>query len=143
MPLSPPSSVKLPILVPTFTLTCQLNPKCRPCFRPTESRIMQYLTLFSTVFQNFSKSLRRRFPSIKISLNMPWHVSKIRPRGSKDAPRGSREALKTLQEAPKTLLDILGSFLTPPEPRKSCSRLGAVLIVGEIAYGAREPTIDP
>ena len=38
---------------------------------------------------------------------------------------------------------ILGSFLTPPEPRKSCSRLGAVLIFAKIAYGAREPKIDP
>ena len=38
---------------------------------------------------------------------------------------------------------ILASFLTPPEPRKSCSRLGAVLIFAKIAYGAREPKIDP
>ena len=36
----------------------------------------------------------------------------------------------------------MGLFLPPLGPRKSCSRLGAVLIFAEIAYGAREPKID-
>ena len=38
---------------------------------------------------------------------------------------------------------ILGSFLTPPEPRKSCSRCGAVPIFAKITNGTREPKIDP
>ena len=66
----------------------------------------------------------------------PKHDPKSSPRGSQDA-LGARLPLEAISGA------ILASFLTPPEPRKSCSRLGAVLIVAKIAYGAREPKIDP
>ena len=37
---------------------------------------------------------------------------------------------------------VLGPFLDPPEPRKSCARRGALLIPATIADGAREPKID-
>ena len=37
----------------------------------------------------------------------------------------------------------LGFLFGSPGPRKSCSRLGAVLIFAKIADGAREPKIDP
>ena len=62
---------------------------------------MQYLTVFSKVFQNFSKMSRRCVPSIKIPLKMPWHASKMLPKSSQDAPRGPPNPLKMLQEAPK------------------------------------------
>ena len=68
--------------------------------------------------------------------NGPQNGPKSSPRGSQDA-LGARLPLEAVSGA------ILASFLTPPEPRKSCSRLGAVLIFAKIAYGAREPKIDP
>ena len=46
-------------------------------------------------------------------------------------------------EAPKTLLEPGCRWKLFPEPRKSCSRLGAELIFAKIADGAREPKIDP
>ena len=61
----------------------------------------------------------------------------------KSSPRGSQDALGARLPLEAGFGAILGSFLTPPEPRKSCSRLGAVLIFTKIAYGAREPKIDP
>ena len=68
--------------------------------------------------------------------NGPQNGPKSSPRGSQDA-LGARLPLEAVSGA------MLASFLTPPEPRKSCSRLGAVLIFAKIAYGAREPKIDP
>ena len=68
--------------------------------------------------------------------NGPQNAPTSSPRGSQDA-LGARLPLEAVSGA------ILASFLTPPEPRKSCSRLGAVLIFAKIAYGAREPKIDP
>ena len=38
---------------------------------------------------------------------------------------------------------ILGPFLDPPGPRKSCSRCGAVLFFANLASRAREPEIAP
>ena len=63
--------------------------------------------------------------------------------GPKSSPRGSQDALGARLPLEAVFGAILGSFLTPPEPRKSCSRLGAVLIFAKITYGAREPKIDP
>ena len=69
----------------------------------SQPRISQYLTVVLTVFQCFSKLLRRCFPSVKIPLKMPWRACKMLPKRSQDAPRGSPNPLKTIQEAPKTL----------------------------------------
>ena len=63
--------------------------------------------------------------------------------GPKSSPRGSQVALGARLSLEAGFGAILGSFLTPPEPRKSCSRCGAVLLFAKIAYGAREPNIDP
>ena len=65
------------------------------------------------------------------------------PNGPKSSPRGSQVALGARLSLEAGFGAILGSFLTPPEPRKSCYRCGAVLIFAKIAYGAREPKIDP
>ena len=69
-------------------------------------------------------------------------------KGPKSSPRGSREAPQTLLGrlgAAGGFRSRFGSILTlilhPPEPWKSCSRRGAVLLFTKIASRAQEPKI--
>ena len=63
--------------------------------------------------------------------------------GPKSSPRGPQDALGATLLLELVSGAILGSFLAPLVPRKSCSRRGAVLIFAKIAYGAWEPQNDP
>ena len=65
------------------------------------------------------------------------------PNGPKSSPRGPQDALGARLPLEVGFGAILGPFLDPPGPRKSCSRCGAVLFFANLASRAREPEIAP
>ena len=80
--------------------------------RPTSIFAIPY-----SVFQYFSKSCERRFPSSKIAQNSSPNTSKMLPRASQDLSKRPRERSRRSQDASSNLQDH------PNDSQKSPKRL--------------------
>ena len=61
----------------------------------------------------------------------------------KSTPRGSRDALGARWPLEAVFGALLGSFLDPPEPRKSCSRVSGSMIFTKSAFRAGSQKSTP
>ena len=87
--------------------------------------------MFFSVFQYFSKSCERRFPSSKIAQNSSPNASKMLSRASQDPSKRPRERSRRSQDASSSLQDhpndCLGAFqssqMSPKKPLEASKRL--------------------